>query len=745
MNKDNKGLVLSLSVGLIIGLFSFSRFLHGVELKLGYDFTLSLKKKSYVSTDKIKIIGIDSKSIEKIGVFPWRRDFYSKLIKKLGNDPKIISFDILLSEQSPHPEDDDELAEAIKTNKNVILPVSLEADPDDKRKLSFFYPIEDFTKGSKALGLINFLPDDDGILRKTKTSYNINSKEKINVMPYEIAKAYLDTDIKIPETIYCNFEGTPDTFEIYSFYDVLTNRVPKDTFKDSIVLIGATAEGLQDRIPSPIGPMYGVIYHAQLVSNILKNNYIKPLPTYINMFLIFLTSLLSYFIWKYFETSKQVVFIILSSSIIYAIHLLLFTQSIWFNVVSLILTNISVFISLVLLEQLRIASVLKLELDKLIANYYKKNLKYRVFQTNANIVSPIFEKYNLSNTERIFEISKIGRNLTLERSFLETLLNNIKIPIIVTNYNGTIILGNPVAEDFFLKISEDKENAHQPWLPVIEVEDEIQDVEDLELYEQIRLSTTQQKSEELYSKEHVIGRSIFKFFELLPSFNDHLTRYYNSSEREPLEFEDQRGNSIYKMRLFSIMGSNNESNTICLIEDVTSWHQMANKDGLTGIWNQRYFKDQLQKEIDKSKRYKTKLSLIMMDVDHFKKFNDTYGHQTGDIVLKNVAKAINESVRTTDIAARYGGEEFTIILTMTDEVGAILFAERLRKKIEALQMKDINNNPVSVVTTSVGVCFYEDGDMKDFIERADTALYACKDNGRNCVTSYSQLQLKEAS
>lgn len=745
MNKDNKGLVLSLSIGLLLSLFSFTSFLNSVELKLGYDFTLALKKKNYVSTEKIKIIGIDSKSIEKIGVFPWRRDFYSKLIKKLGSAPKIISFDVLLSEQSPHPEDDEELAEIIKKNKNVILPVSLEADPDNNKKLSFFYPLEDFTNGSKALGLINFLPDTDGILRQTKTSYNISDTEKINVMPYEIAKAYLEQDLKIPETLYCNFEGTPDKFEVYSFYDVLTNRVPKETFKDSIVLIGATAEGLQDRIPSPIGPMYGVIYHAQLVSNILKNNYIKPVPTYVNISLIFIASIFSYFIWRSFETSRQVIFIIFSSIIIYTLHLVLFMQSIWFNVVSVILANISVFISLILLEQLKIATVLKFELDRLIANYYKKNLKYRVFQTNANIVSPVFEKYHLSNTERVFELSKIGRNLALERSFLETLLNNIKIPIIVTNYNGTIILGNPVAEEFFLKISEDKENIQQPWLPVIDRDDEIQDKEDLELYKQIHLLNTPDKPEEIHSKEHVIGKSIFKFFELLPSFNDNLRQYYNSSGREALEFEDQRGNSIYKMRLFSIMGTNNESNTICLIEDVTSWHQMANKDGLTGIWNQRYFKEQLQKEIDKSKRYKTKLSLIMMDVDHFKKFNDTYGHQTGDIVLKNVAKAINESVRTTDIAARYGGEEFTIILTMTDEVGAILFAERLRKKIEELKMKDINNNPVSKVTTSIGVCFYEEGDMKDFIESADTALYTCKDNGRNCVTSYSQLKLKEVS
>ncbi len=128
----------------------------------------------------------------------------------------------------------------------------------------------------------------------------------------------------------------------------------------------------------------------------------------------------------------------------------------------------------------------------------------------------------------------------------------------------------------------------------------------------------------------------------------------------------------------------------------------------------------------------------MFDIDHFKKFNDTYGHQQGDIVLMEVAKLIKQTIReTVDIPARYGGEEFTIILPETDAAGAHLVAERLRKTVEAY---DFPGQEQSLkVTISLGVATFPDhASVKSvLIKKADQALYACKDNGRNCSLIYN--------
>ena len=139
----------------------------------------------------------------------------------------------------------------------------------------------------------------------------------------------------------------------------------------------------------------------------------------------------------------------------------------------------------------------------------------------------------------------------------------------------------------------------------------------------------------------------------------------------------------------------------------------------------------------RSQRYEKPLCLLITDIDHFKKFNDTYGHQQGDIVLKETARLLKESVRKIDLAARYGGEEFAVILPETDIENAKMVAERIRKKIEEFKVPG-QNEPLHV-TVSVGVAQYEpekDTEKKDFIEHADKALYKAKDSGRNRVVVY---------
>lgn len=166
-------------------------------------------------------------------------------------------------------------------------------------------------------------------------------------------------------------------------------------------------------------------------------------------------------------------------------------------------------------------------------------------------------------------------------------------------------------------------------------------------------------------------------------------------------------------------------------------YELAITDGLTKLFIHRYFQARLEEEMIRAKRYHTTCSLILFDIDHFKKFNDTYGHQQGDIVLIEVAKLIKQTVReTVDIPARYGGEEFAIILPETDVKGAHLVAERLRKTVESFDFP--GQEKALKVTISLGVATFPDhASVKSIlIKKADIALYACKDSGRNCSLVY---------
>lgn len=164
----------------------------------------------------------------------------------------------------------------------------------------------------------------------------------------------------------------------------------------------------------------------------------------------------------------------------------------------------------------------------------------------------------------------------------------------------------------------------------------------------------------------------------------------------------------------------------------------ATLDALTGLNNRRQFEIRLKQETANSKRNNISLCAMMLDVDYFKKINDTYGHYAGDCVLKSVSGIIQKEIREYDIACRYGGEEFFIILPQTGIKEASLVAQRLRKTIEdaKIDIKDAGVEEVSYlkVTVSIGVCQYDcDMSSEEFLQRADKALYEAKTTGRNRV------------
>ena len=164
-------------------------------------------------------------------------------------------------------------------------------------------------------------------------------------------------------------------------------------------------------------------------------------------------------------------------------------------------------------------------------------------------------------------------------------------------------------------------------------------------------------------------------------------------------------------------------------------YEMATTDMMTRLKIHHFFQAALVEERDRAVRNKRPLTLIMADIDHFKKFNDSYGHTCGDLVLINVAQALKENCRQIDLAARYGGEEMSVILPNTDLEAGIIAAERIRRSIEAARV--VSNGQELQVTVSIGVAQFDperDKNNTDIIERADKALYMSKQNGRNRVS-----------
>lgn len=158
---------------------------------------------------------------------------------------------------------------------------------------------------------------------------------------------------------------------------------------------------------------------------------------------------------------------------------------------------------------------------------------------------------------------------------------------------------------------------------------------------------------------------------------------------------------------------------------------LAITDGLTGIYNYRYFYEKLKEEFERAKRYNTPLACIMIDLDFFKKINDKYGHMVGDLVLVELTRKVLENIRKNDIFARYGGEEFVLLLPHTSENGAYNEAERIRKAIENSRFNEVEDEKITI---SLGISCYPADYVKtetDLLKYADEALYMAKNSGRN--------------
>jgi len=199
--------------------------------------------------------------------------------------------------------------------------------------------------------------------------------------------------------------------------------------------------------------------------------------------------------------------------------------------------------------------------------------------------------------------------------------------------------------------------------------------------------------------------------------------------------------TVFQAELASILVKfDNEDAFIVAINDITQRKRMekelfiqASTDNLTGINNRGYLYTISEQEVQRSKRFGRELTAMMIDIDHFKQFNDTYGHATGDKVINFVVKIITDVLRQSDVVGRVGGEEFAAILPETNIEGAFLVAERIRTLIEAKNIKIENKKLKCTISIGIAQLSIKDKNFDDLIKRADQALYKAKNNGRNKV------------
>jgi len=206
-----------------------------------------------------------------------------------------------------------------------------------------------------------------------------------------------------------------------------------------------------------------------------------------------------------------------------------------------------------------------------------------------------------------------------------------------------------------------------------------------------------------------------------------------------LMFEKTNTLGTHEIELLEVLG-NQAATSIANAKLYEEIERLAVTDGLTGLFNHRHFQETLAQEFNRVERFSEPISLLIIDIDHFKKINDTYGHPVGDAVLKKVSGIIRKTIRNIDIPARYGGEEFAVILLGTDTNGALKMAERLRRSIADAKFSSEQN--AFNVTVSIGISTHarEMRKKEDLVEQADKALYHAKRTGRNRSVKWEEMK-----
>ncbi len=721
-------------VVLAVSLLTAFGFLEGLEVKV-MDLFFRMRPVSTRVCQEIVVVEVTDWCIERIGAWPWPRSQMAELVRRLCRaGAVVIGLDFLYDDASFDPGEDEVFAEALREAGCVVLPCEIKS----RRLVGEYvgelagdfevrYPIECLRKAARAVGFVNVdvtYDNVDGIIRKLPVAKRIG-KRYIPSLSLAMASVYLDAppvylpdgsigfrgyDYLIPTypsrrwvhdellekrtprfelSTYLNYDplALDGNFVTVPASEVLKADSPdmlKRMCRGRAVLVGANISGVDVKL-TPFKPMPGVMLQATLLRNILERNFLRRIPSWTTMaVIVLLGGALTWLFMRVGLASALVLYAVVCGGWM-GLSYLAFSRLGWIvDVVPLLV------LSTVLLAVLKLAD-LSFSLSRKIFNLEFLNEYGRLFSSELDL-------------ERLKEIvsESFGR-LTSAKGLLLATQGTVPEAMELSVYGD-------VPDEYLVRLGSKKNRQLVKEL----LQERLAPVPAAEVMSKVEPPLDEPGAGGDVLVPLLYHDGVYGWLFL----HDSLLRLDECDEGE-ISFWLALGNyartSIENARLY----------------------KLATVDSLTSLYVRHFFDINIEREFNRVKRYGGHLSLLVTDVDHFKKFNDTYGHQMGDRVLRLVAQAVKGCVRHVDVPARYGGEEFAIILPEADGEAAVMIAERIRGKIEQIVIQ--HRSATVGVTVSIGVSSFSHSSAsspKEFIREADEALYAAKESGRNRVCTW---------
>ncbi|MBT3785335.1 diguanylate cyclase [bacterium] len=691
------------------------------------------------TSSKVVMVEITDDCLEAYGKWPWDRRHFARLVETLTQaGAKVISFDLSFFDHDRFdPQGDIKFAKAIQSHGRVVLASELTQkfflvqeegsfvipSPDSQSfgemRIEESLPLQDLRNAAHDTGFVN-IALHDGVIRnvplvkKFKESFRtslgmrtvqsfldtngseILSENEVHLPGYripfwdrrnkgnfleEIFRNSVESSF-FHYVAYLNFLGPSSSGAFFSesVSNILEGRVNLKSFQDKIVLVGFNAQSLDKKL-TPFGVFPGMEIQATVMHNILNRAFLtRNSNLELGIFLLILTILLTYINfrtgWKtsFLLSLGATLFIFLGATIALAkFHRFI-------DLSPLLLQTWILFIGarLLLLSRSLRRRILHLQLLNQLSKKLFTLLDPDLLLQN---IFEIVESYSGANRGLIMILDQITEQAEYSRF-------------------------GEISDEFMVEVSNknfrDQLIRHWDPNPVMEIHSALNPT----LGDHVATPVnTKMLAIPLVLKDGIYGA----IFALAPDF----TRIED-------EFDER-----FWLALSQIIVAAMENARL---------YKLATVDGLTGLFVRSFFDVQIQKEFLRATRYDGQVGFLMSDIDHFKGFNDQYGHDVGDRVLRMVSDQIKESVRNVDIAARYGGEELCVILPNTDREGSMVIAERIRQNIESLRIP--HKDEELTITVSIGVSSIPENrptDVKGFMKQADEALFVAKENGRNQV------------
>ncbi|HNW34516.1 MAG TPA: diguanylate cyclase, partial [Candidatus Ozemobacteraceae bacterium] len=679
----------------------------------------------------VVLVSITDKCIAKLGPWPWPRATHARLLDVLASaGARVVAFDVMFSEPSiAGPEDDAVFARAVASFGRVVLPLVMVKktilDNDTCEmvdRLVADRPIPELRIPGASEGFIDMEHMDmnaDGVIRHLFLEKRLGN-DLFRCFGLVIAAKLLDAAVETtPEgirvgeralsyytrrelsrpdasisSLMLNYGGKTGYFDDVPYHEALEGIFPPGLMRGKAVIIGTRAKGTSEDVKfSPYGAIAGMEIHANLVHNIASGRILHRMsPQGTCGLIMIMTLLIAWIIWRTGGWGGN-----LLVGLVWAgwpvIGFLAFRGDRVFEIMPFV---IMVPVQWALMR-----------LSQQFQDLRQRNRELARKVRELSMVNEVSQAVNfMGDLNRTLDtiLSRCVQALSAERGSLfmldERYESLVEAAVVFGVETGASVdpalkakfkSGEGVAGDVFAK--------GQPRL--------ISDVRREQGFENFAGGRGDVRSilcVPLQVRDEPIG---------VMNIVNKITDSFDQEDLQmALTMANQAAVVIEKARLFNL----------------------ATIDGLTGLIVRRHFQSRMEEEFRRAKRYEKPLSFIMTDIDHFKKFNDTWGHQTGDMVLREVAKIVRCTIRDTDVAARYGGEEFCVILPETDLEGGRLFAERLRQKVETSAFPGPKGDLSVTISLGLSSLPYNYADTTvEMMKIADEALYEAKDAGRNRV------------